>query len=136
MAFTALTRDVCTQDGTGAFNFIASGAILAGQAVEVLASQVSGNTDVRYVIAADSKPSHGFVGVADTTEAKGAMVAVYGPGNIVWSRASGTGVAAGDRLSATANGEFQDVTGASGNSIGIALTTQGTADGLIQILLY
>lgn len=137
MAFTAITsEDICTQDGTGAFNFIASGAILAGQALEVLASQVSGTTDLRWVIPTDTSPAQGFVGVADTTEAKGSMVAVWGPGNIVWGRASGTGIAAGDRLTGAVDGEFMDVTGASGNAVGVALTTQGTTDGMVQILLY
>jgi len=135
MAFTAITsEDICTQEGTGAFNYIASGTILAGQAVEILASEVSGSNGLRYVIATDSKPAHGFVGVADTSESKGSMVAVWGPGNIVWSRASGGSVAAGDRVVATVDGEFQDEVGGSG-AVGVAITTQGTTDGMVQILL-
>ena len=136
MAFTAITsEDICVQEGTGAFTYMASGTILAGQAVEVLTNEVSGTSNLRYVIATDSKPAHGFVGVADTSESKGSMVAVWGPGNIVWGRASGTGVAAGDRVVATVNGEFQDEVGGSG-AVGVALTTQGTADGMVQVLLY
>lgn len=135
MAFTAITsEDICVQEGTGAFTYMASGTILAGQAVEVLANEVSGTSNLRYVIATDSKPANGFVGVADTSESKGSMVAVWGPGNIIWGRASGTGVAAGDKLMATVDGEFQDWTGS--GAVGVALTTQGTTDGMVQVLLY
>ena len=127
MAFTAITdRDICLQDGTGAFNFIASGTILKGQAVEIVAGD--------YVIATDSNPAHGFVGVADATKYKGSSLAVWGPGNIVWGRASGTGIAAGDPVQATVNGEFQDALVSSQQ--GVALTTQSTADGVVKILLY
>ena len=135
MAFTAITtEDICSQEGTGAFNYIASGTILAGQAVEILDSEVSGSTGLRYVIATDSKPSHGFVGVADSSETKGSMISVWGPGNIVWSRASGTSITAGAPVQATVNGEFQVCPVSSQH--GVALTTQGTADGMVQILLY
>jgi len=134
MAFTAITdRDICVQEGTGAFKFIASGAILAGQAVEVVEGE--------YVIPTDSKPANAFVGVADQTTSKGDAVAVYGPGNIVWGRASGTSVDAGDLVVATVDGEFQPANAVSGatdmqNAHGIALTTQGTTDGVVKIMLY
>jgi len=128
MAFTAISdRDVIIADNTGICNYIASGTILRGQAVEVV--------EDTYVIATDSKPSRGFVGVAIDSKTAGYPIGVWNPGNIVWGRASGTGVAAGDRVVATVNGEFQDEIGGSG-AIGLSLTTQATADGLIKVLLY
>jgi len=126
MAFTAINdRDVGIQEGTGWFNYTASGTILAGQAVEIV--------DFPYVIATDSNPAHGCVGVAAYGATAGGGVAVYGPGNIVWGRASGTAVAAGDPVCATVNGEWQDAPASSQQ--GIALATQGTADGVLEILL-
>jgi len=134
MAFTAITdRDICIQEGTGAFKFLASGTILAGQAVEVVEGE--------YVIATDSKPANGFVGVADASKSKGDYIAVWGPGNIVWGRASGTSVGAGDLVVATNDGEFQPASAVSGSgdfqhAHGVALTTQGTTDGVVKVLLY
>jgi len=127
MPFTAITdRDIVVGDGVGLQSFKASGTILRGQAVEIV--------EDGYVIATDSKPAKAFVGVAQDSATAGNMVGVWTPGNIVWSRASGTGIVAGDRLVATVNGLFQDEIGGSG-ARGIALSTQGTTLGVVKVLL-
>jgi len=132
MAFTAITdRDIGIQEGTFLFSYTASGTILRGQAVEVV--------DDMYVIATDSNPAEGFVGVAAYGASKGDPIAVYGPGNIVWGRVSGTSVTAGTQLEATVDGLFQPATPPSSASVapvGVALDTQGTSLGLARILLY
>ena len=132
MAFTAITdRDIGIQEGTFLFSYTASGTILRGQAVEVV--------DDMYVIATDSNPAEGFVGVAAYGASKGDPSAVYGPGNIVWGRVSGTSVTAGTQLEATVDGLFQPATPPSSASVapvGVALDTQGTSLGLARILLY
>ena len=130
MAFTAIsTKDVCIQEGgVGGYNMIASGTILAGQAVEIVTYP--------YVIATDSNPALDFIGVAGESASSGEPVAVYGPGSIVYSRVSGASVAAGDELQATKDGEFADLAAAASGLVGIALETQATADGLCRILLF
>jgi len=132
MAFTAITdRDIGIQEGTFLFSYTASGTILRGQAVEVV--------DDMYVIATDSNPAEGFVGVAAYGASKGDPIAVYGAGNIVWGRVSGTSVTAGTQLEATVDGLFQPATPPSSASVapvGVALDTQGTSLGLARILLY
>lgn len=132
MAFTAITdRDIGIQEGTMLFSFTASGTILRGQAVEVV--------DDMYVIATDSNPAEGFVGVAAYGASKGDPIAVYGPGNIVWGRVSGTSVTAGTQLEATVDGLFQPATAPSAAAVapvGVALDTQGTTLGVCRILLY
>lgn len=134
MAFSAITdRDIGIQEGTMLFSFTASGNILRGQAVEVV--------DDMYVIATDSNPANGFVGVAAYGASKGDPIAVYGPGNIVWARVSGTSVTAGTPVVATVDGLFQPANAVSGSgdfqhAHGVALDTQGTTLGLCRIMLY
>jgi len=131
MAFSAITGDICTQETHGAFNCIASGTILAGQAVEV----VAGN----YVVASDSNPALGFFGVADMGKTKGQSINVWGPGSIIWTRASGTGVTAGAPVVAVVDGLFRAYASTDlppSGAVGVSLTTQGTTLGLIQVKLY
>ena len=125
MGFTAISdRDIGIQEGTFLFSYTASGTILRGQAVEVV--------DDMYVIA---------TGVAAYGASAGEPIAVYGPGNIVWGRVSGTSVTAGDPVVATVDGLFQPANAVSGSgdfqhAHGVALDTQGTTLGLARILLY
>ena len=134
MAFTAITdRDIGIQEGTMLFSYTASGTILRGQAVEIVNDM--------YVIATDSNPANGFVGVAAYGATAGDPIAVYGPGNIVWARVSGTSVTAGTPVVATVDGLFQPANAVSGatdyqHAHGVALDTQGTSLGLARILLY
>ena len=127
MAFTAITdREICVQEGTQMFNYYASGTILRGQAIEIVGDL--------YVIATDSNPAHGFVGVADCNASSGEPVGVWGPGNIVYGRVSGTSVTAGSPVQATVDGEFQVCPVSSQH--GVALETQGTTDGVCLFLIY
>jgi len=86
MAFTAITTvDVPAQPGTKTYNLEASGAILKGQAVVMTGdNQVGvpgGVTDMLIGIAAYSVTTAGD------------DIAIYGPGNLVNARISGTDVA-------------------------------------------
>lgn len=130
MAFSTITsskENVCQEEGTGTFNYTAYGTIVAGQAVEV-------SVDSEGVVAADSDPATGFVGVAEYDQTSGSKLAVWGPGNKVWSRASGT-VTTGDRVQACDGGYFR--TQPSGNSVmhGVALS-DASDDGVVEIMLY
>jgi len=122
MAFTAITdRSVVVQEGV-MMDFIASGTIKAGQGVEA----VNGMK-----VKVPTAWTEGFVGVAAYNADDGDQVLVYGPGSIVWTRASGTSVAAGKELGLYADGEFAP----SSNGKALALDTQGSADGLFRILI-
>lgn len=132
MAFTAITdREICVQEGTLIWNYTASGTILRGQAVEIV--------DYPYVIATDSNPANGFIGVADANATAGGVVGVWGYGNIVYGRVSGTSVTAGAPVVACVNGEFRPYALTDlppSGAHGIALQTQATTDGVCLIFLY
>ena len=120
--FTAITNDICIQEGTFAFNYIASGTILQGQGVKAGGGM--------YVIepSGNGVPQKGCVGIAAYSETKGNPIAVYGPGNIVRYRVSSTSVAAGNKLALAPWGLFGP-TGASAKHLGVmvALEDEGTA---------
>ena len=122
------TDDVIVQEGTFAFDFIASGTIYAGQAVEPI-----GTMQVRKITNALGT----FVGLAayDATDTQ--HVAVYGPGNIVRACASGTSVTVGRSVIPNKEGKFRigALYYASGISA-ISLEAQATADGSVRLLLH
>ena len=139
MAFSEITTaDIITQEGTFAFDYDCSGTVYAGQEVYAIGTmqvKAPGTTDLQ----------HGCVGVAAYGQTDGKPVAVYGPGNIVNVRVSGTSTVAGDSLSLTKDGEFVEIAArgeygsgtrafASGVSA-IALETQGTDSGIVRVLL-
>jgi len=121
--------DIIVQEGTFAYDFIASGTIYAGQAVEPV-----GTMQVRKVTTAYKGIGVAAYDAADTTH-----VAVYGPGNIVRACASGTSCAVSKPLFASIEGKWQPLLSTAwatvSGAIGIALDSQATADGSIRILL-
>jgi len=139
MAFTSLegTKIIVKEEGTNYMNFIASGTIVAGQAVKI-AGAASGSDQAK-VQEAGSTPESSFIGVAGFDVTSGNRVIVVVKGNKVWSRASGS-VSAGDIVTACDGGYFKTSTfgGGSGSgnilSHGIALS-DASDDGVLKILL-
>jgi len=127
------TDDVIVQEGTFAYDFIASGTIYAGQGVEPV-----GTMQVRKV-----KTTYKQIGVAAydvTTE--GQHIAVYGPGNIVRVCASGTTCAVNKVHGCNIEGKWApyDTLGGSPNNYvsgtrAIGLESQATADGSFRVIL-
>ena len=89
MAFTAITGDIPIQPGTKAYNCVASGAITKGQAVAFIAGP-SANT---IYVWAPNVSSQRLFGVAHATVASGEPIGIYGPGNLVQAKLSGSPVA-------------------------------------------
>ena len=87
MAFTAVVGDIPIQPGTKAYNCFASGAITKGQGVYVIDWSPSGSNI--YVGVADVS-SQVLFGISPYTVASGDPVAIYGPGNLVSCKLSGS----------------------------------------------
>ena len=124
MTFTAVVGDVPLQLGTGGLNFTTDGAVYKGQAV-----YSSGNKTVRAI---DSQHSGALMtGICAYSKADAEQVCVYGPGNLVTARISGT-VTAG-----TLVGPFYDGELAEGTKYPRAVVTKGVAaTGEGEVLLY
>jgi len=87
MAFTAVSGDIPLQPGTQAYNFWASGAITKGQGVTAIDWSPSGE---QVYVGVPPTSSNILVGVAAYTVASGDPVAIYGPGNLVACKLSGS----------------------------------------------
>lgn len=124
LTFTAIDDDpIIVQEGTFAFSYKAGEDVKAGQAVAA-----SGTMEVQV-----SDGDDGFVGVAGYTQSSGDMVIVYGPGNIVRAKASGS-ISAGARLESATNGYFMETGGADQKYHAVALES-GSHDGKFRVLL-
>lgn len=128
MSYSAISdEDIQVEETWNACNFKASGAILAGQAVEFHTERTG--TGVPYVLA--SSKDHGtykasanaFIGVAAYTASNQEDIGVYVNGKVT-VRASGA-ITAGDTVKAVSKGYFQvQETAASGTRYqGVALET-------------
>jgi len=82
MAFTSPTQPIEIQPEGGMYSFTASGSISAGQAVVPV--------DSMKVYVPASSSANG-IGIAATDASDGDMVMIWGPGNIVKARISGSG---------------------------------------------
>lgn len=127
LTFTSPTDDIILQEGAAAYNYIASGTILAGQLVYP--------NDTSKVAAVNAADKDSIVGVAayDITDKK--FVAVWGPGNIVRCKSSGA-ITVGSAVQGSVNGHVYDspagVTAAA--VVGIALESVAT-DTQVRVLL-
>jgi len=137
MTFSEITTaDIIVQEGTFAFDYDASGTVYAGQGVYAIGTlQVKAPATTLDI----PKVQKGCVGVAAYGATDGEPVAVYGPGNIVNIRVSGTSTVAGDPLFLTVDGEFTEDSNphevaCSGVRV-IALETQATDSGIVRALL-
>lgn len=132
LAWKAIGDDIILQEGTQAYNFEAGETIKAGMAVIPKATMT--------VSGCRTADSTGFVGVAAYDTSHDKYVAVYGPGNIVRCRVSGT-VTVGDHLQTASNteqGYLAHRTAVEGAKIGIALesVTKDTTNGTVcRVLL-
>jgi len=128
MTFTSPTDDILfNSDGT-LMNFLASGALSAGQCV------TAGHADGYCELA--SVNDDACIGVVVTTAAHGKPVSVAGPGCIVRCIVAGTSKCTiGDDLMVSGEGKVANETAGTGTKIGIALETQATADGTVKVLL-
>ena len=137
MAWTEITdRDICVQGEDFKYNAMASGTIKAGQGVSLLDT---GGADYIYVIssALTSGYPQDFFGIAGINACKGSSISVYGQGAICWTRADAA-VTTGDILHVDNDGEFDDCSTsdlAAASGVAQALTTQGTAAGLVKVKL-
>jgi hypothetical protein len=126
MSFSAITdEDILIEEGTFAMNFKASGAILAGQALQL---EAEGDKGTAYVgVCQDSKEfnkgANRFIGVAEYSADHGDSISVLPVGNKVTVRASGA-ITAGHGAFATSKGYFMaSNTTTSGNIQAVALET-------------
>jgi len=132
MTFTSPTDDIIVQEGTFAYDYIASGTIYAGQCLE------AGTTSSMEVEVAENA-TDAFVGVAAYNATDGEKIAVYGPKNIVRCIVKGTSVCnIGDDL--FVSGSEGKVSNAAidtpiNHKIGVALETQATDGGTVKVLL-
>lgn len=127
LTFTAPTDDIIFQEGAMAYNYQASGSILAGQLVYP--------NDTMKVAAVNTVDMTGIVGVAAYDVTDDEYVAVWGPGNIVRCKSSGA-VTVGDPLCGSVNGHVYKEPGTltAGAKIGVALETVAT-DTQVRVLL-
>jgi len=128
MAFTAITgEDILKEEVWNACNFKASGAILAGQAVQFYAEQVGKPNS--YVLATNKNhgaakgSSSAFIGVAAYNATNKGDVGIYTKGKVT-VRASGA-ITAGDKVAAYSGGYFKaaNIAGSGGIYNGVALET-------------
>jgi len=127
LAFTAPSDDIIFQEGTGPYNFKASGTILAGQLVYP--------KNTMEVKAVDAANKTNIIGVAAYDVTDDEYLAVWGPGNIVRCKYSGT-VTLGDTLCGSLNGQVYKDPGTllAGTKVGVALETVAT-DTQVKVLL-
>jgi len=123
MTFTAVSKDILIYPGVGGYNLTASGNITKGQAVTYAADNA--------VKVSDDSSSR-FLGIADSTVAHGDKVCIYGPGNIVYCKLSGS-QSAGTKVGIISEGYVSNVADYSSQAIVVAGVTS-TGDGIILIL--
>jgi hypothetical protein len=87
MAFTAVSGDIPLQPGTKAYNCFASGSITKGQGVYAIDWSPTGSN---IYVGVPAVTSQVLFGVAAYAAASGEPVAVYGPGNLVACKLSGS----------------------------------------------
>ena len=128
LAWTSPSDDIIFQEGTFAYNFVASGTINAGQVVEV--------NDTMKVRVDPTANDTSWVGVAAYDVTDDEYVAVYGPGNIVRCKSSGA-INVGSRVainSAYGHVGVPEAGVGNGACVGIALETVAT-DTSVRVLL-
>jgi hypothetical protein len=140
MSFTAITEDICKEEGTFMMNFLASGTILAGQSLEVC-GETSGTGYAKVRVSSKDHgtykaSSNGFIGVAAYSATDNNPIAVLPVGNKVTVRASGA-ITVGDTVKAVSKGYFQkQYLAASGTRYqGIALETFTSDEAAIIMLV-
>jgi len=125
MAFVQLTNDICVYPGVGGYNLTASGSILKGQGVTLIAD----NT----VVVPTTSDSRLF-GVADANTAHGDKVCIYGPKNIVRCKFSGAQTA-GTLVGVISEGYISNLATYAESSQAIVVEgTTSTGNGQILIL--
>ena len=119
LTFTAPSDDIIFQEGVAAYNFQASGNILAGQLVYP--------KDTMKVAAVNAADKTDIIGVAGYDVTDDEYVAVWGPGNIVRCKSSGA-ITVGQVLNGSVNGHvYYDPAGVTaGAKVGIALESVAT----------
>lgn len=117
---TVSKQDICKEEGSFTYNWVAGDTIEKGDVVEV-------HDDGK---AYKGDGAHGFVGVADYAIATGKPFAAYGPSNKVWAK-KGVGLTAGMYIKDGAAGAF--VEGIATDAVGVCLEVDGDD---CKVLLY
>lgn len=140
MSFSAITdEDILIEEGTFAMNFKASGAVLAGQALQL---EDEGNKGTAYVSVCQGSQEFNsdnagnrFIGVAEYSADHGDPVSVLPVGNKVTVRASGA-ITAGQGAFATSKGYFKSSnTTISGSIQAVALETFASDEAGVVLLI-
>jgi len=139
LTYVAPTDDIILQEGVFAYNYQASGAIMAGQVVTIQDSMKVGVFGGALSTAGASAKN--VVGIAAYGCADKGYVAVFGPGNVVRCVTSGA-VSCGDLLTlGSVNGHVGSqayltniTTTAAGTIIGKALESKASAT-VVKVLL-
>ena len=129
LTWVSPTDDIIVQEGTLAYNFIASGTISAGQIVEV--------NDTMKVRVDPTANDTSWIGVAAYDVTDDEYVAIYGPGNIVRCKSSGA-INVGNRVAINSLYGHVGVPEAgvtNGAEVGISLETVATNTSVRVLLL-
>lgn len=126
-AFTAVSGDIPIQPGTKAYNCFASGTITKGQSV----AAIDGPNDKGIFVWAPNVSSQRLFGVAAYSAYHNSGVAIYGPGNLVQAKLSGS-QSAGTYVGLYHGGMLSNLTKyASGAIVTKGVTSSGDGEVLI-----
>ena len=133
MTFTAIAKDpVLVTEGTFGMTYKASGAILAGEAVEAIGTEACQVASQNHQF--QGRHTNAFLGVAGQSASHGDQVTVYGVGNKVRVRASGS-ITTGHTVVAVSKGFFQNSSAKPSGAVqGVALEAI-TSNGYGKVLL-
>ena len=119
---TVEKNDICQEEGSFTFNWVAGDAIEKGDAVEM-------HSNGKAYKGAGTDP---FVGVADHAVATGEDFAAYGPGgNKVWGKKGTNDLAVGDYAKPDVDGGF--TTAVKADAVGTCIEVDGEDR---KVLLY
>lgn len=133
MTFTAITGDIPIQPGAGALLFRASGAITKGQAVVIVQPSSSTEIAVHDYVGVPNESGSCLVGVAAYTVAHNDPVAIYGPGNWVKAKLSGTACTYGTLVGYTNDGMIRNTVLSTYKRAIVTKGVASTGDGEILI---
>ena len=118
---TVSKNDICQEEGSFTYNWVAGNTIEKGDAVEM--------HDDGFAWKGDG--THPFVGVADYAAVEGDSFAAYGPSNKVWVKKGTNGLLCGAYAKDDTDGGL--TTGTLDNAIGVCIEVDGSD---VKVLLY
>lgn len=115
--------DICKEEGSFTYNWVAGDAIEKGDAVEM-------HSDGKAYKGAGTDP---FVGVAEYAASADESFVAYGPSNKVWAKKGTNSIAAGDYAKDDTDGGFTTAAEATDHCVGVCIEVDGDD---CKVLLY